>query len=153
MLRLLKRMAKKLPPFKRLLAERDQLREGNWVPPGHFYSPIPLVEELKAREQIIWGEAPRHLPSIDLNEEAQLEMFEELKRYYIDLPFQDKPQPHVRYYFDNTYFCYADAIVLYCMIRHLKPRKIIEIGSGYSSSVILDTNDLFFDGAISCTFV
>ena len=36
---------------------------------------------------------------------------------------------------------------------HRKPRRIIEVGSGYSSCVILDTNDLFFDGSISCTHI
>jgi hypothetical protein len=39
------------------------------------------------------------------------------------------------------------------MIRHLKPRRIIEVGSGYSSCVILDTNELFFRNEIQCTFV
>ena len=39
------------------------------------------------------------------------------------------------------------------MIRHLKPKRIIEIGSGFSSAVMLDTNELFFDGCIECTFI
>jgi len=39
------------------------------------------------------------------------------------------------------------------MIRFLKPKRIIEIGSGYSSCVTLDTNDLFFNGSIDTTFI
>ena len=39
------------------------------------------------------------------------------------------------------------------MIRHLAPRRIVEIGAGFSSAVLLDTNERFFDNAIDCTFV
>jgi hypothetical protein len=39
------------------------------------------------------------------------------------------------------------------MIRYIQPKKIVEIGSVYSSCAILDTNEIFFDNAISCTFI
>lgn len=39
------------------------------------------------------------------------------------------------------------------MIRHVKPRRIIEVGSGYSSCLMLDVNELFFDKSIQCTFI
>jgi hypothetical protein len=39
------------------------------------------------------------------------------------------------------------------MLRYAKPKRIIEIGSGYSSCVILDTNELFFNNSIQCTFI
>jgi hypothetical protein len=39
------------------------------------------------------------------------------------------------------------------MIRHLQPRRIIEVGSGFSSCVTLDTNELFFGGSIETTFI
>jgi hypothetical protein len=153
MFRLIKDVAKRLPYFRRIAWELAQYREAQPFPPGHYYSPIPSQAEVKAREQDIWGTWPRHLPSIDLNEEGQVVLFEELKQYYADLPFGDTPKQGLRYHFECGSFSYSDAIVLYCMIRHLKPRRIIEIGSGYSSVVMLDTNDLFFSKAISCTFI
>jgi hypothetical protein len=39
------------------------------------------------------------------------------------------------------------------MIRFLKPKRIIEIGSGFSSAVMLDTNELFFNNQINLTFI
>jgi Methyltransferase domain len=39
------------------------------------------------------------------------------------------------------------------MLRYLQPQKIVEIGSGYSSAVVLDTNELFLDHRIDCTFI
>jgi predicted O-methyltransferase YrrM len=39
------------------------------------------------------------------------------------------------------------------MIRHSKPKRIIEVGSGYSSAMTLDTNELHFGNSIRCTFI
>jgi hypothetical protein len=39
------------------------------------------------------------------------------------------------------------------MMRFLRPQRIVEVGSGYSSCAILDVNELFFDNAIACTFI
>jgi Methyltransferase domain len=149
----IKKAVKTLPPFRRVFRELEYWRQSQFVPPGHYYSPIPSQEEVKAREQAIWGAVPRNLPSIDLNEEGQIALFNEFKKYYEEMPFEDEPKENLRYYFKNSWFSYTDAIVLHSMIRHLKPRRIIEIGSGFSSAVMLDTNDLFFAGTIACTFV
>src|SRR5947209_8792020 len=137
----------------RLRAENERLRSAPGWPPGHYYSPLPSPEALRTREQAIWGEPPRRLPAIDLNEDGQLALLGQLAGYYRDLPFGDQPQPGLRYHFANPMFGYADAVVLYCLIRHLKPKRVIEVGSGYSSAVMLDTNDLFFGGRIALTFI
>jgi hypothetical protein len=39
------------------------------------------------------------------------------------------------------------------MIRKLNPKRIIEVGSGFSSCVTLDTNELYFNNKIKCDFV
>jgi hypothetical protein len=39
------------------------------------------------------------------------------------------------------------------MIRYLQPKRIIEVGSGYSSAVAMDVNERFFDGEIDCVFI
>lgn len=69
------------------------------------------------------------------------------------MPFKDEKVPGLRYYFLNESYSYSDAIFLYCMIRKLKPKRIIEVGSGFSSCVTLDTNELYFNNQINCTFV
>jgi predicted O-methyltransferase YrrM len=58
------------------------------------------------------------------------------------MPF-GKELPGLRYYFDNDFYSYTDGIILYSMLRHFKPRKIIEVGSGFSSALMLDTKDYF----------
>ncbi|MBV9201990.1 MAG: class I SAM-dependent methyltransferase [Alphaproteobacteria bacterium] len=39
------------------------------------------------------------------------------------------------------------------MLRHAKPRRLIEFGSGFSLCVTLDINRLFFGGEVECTFI
>ena len=124
-----------------------------FAPAGHYYSPIPNLDEIKLREKELFSNPPKNFPGIDLNERAQLETLRLFGAYYREQPFSENKAAKLRYYFKNSAFSYADALVLYCMIRHLKPKRIIEIGSGYSSCVTLDTNELFFDNKIACTFI
>lgn len=122
-------------------------------PPGHFYSPIPSLREVRKREQQIFGPPPSDIPGVELNEAAQLALFQTLTRYYGEQPFGDHQQADRRFFFDNPNFSYGEAVILYCMMRHLRPKRIIEVGSGYSSCAMLDTNERFFDNAVACTFI
>jgi len=122
-------------------------------PPGDFYSPIPDLEEIHRNEAAIWASPPQILEGIDLNERGQLKLLKRFRVFYKELPFSDRKSAALRYHFNNPAFSYSDAIMLYSMIRYAKPRRIIEIGSGFSSCVTLDTNDLFFNGEIATTFI
>jgi predicted O-methyltransferase YrrM len=124
-----------------------------FAPPGHFYSPLPSMEDIKKHAARIWGKNPSRLPGIDLNTEEQLSLAVQFQAFHQDLPFGDQEQEQLRYYYGNNFYPKGDGQTLYHMIRHLTPKNIIEIGSGFSSAVILDTNELFFDNAISCKFV
>lgn len=134
-------------------APGDEPPAYRFAPPGHYLSPIPSLDDVKREEQRLFGHYPRELAGIALNEAAQLSLLDRLRPYYAEQPFPEKKDAARRYFFDNPAYSYSDAILLYCMIRYLKPRRITEIGSGYSSCLTLDTNELFFDDRIACTFV
>ncbi|MFB2771543.1 class I SAM-dependent methyltransferase [Pelatocladus sp. BLCC-F211] len=121
-------------------------------PPGHFYSPIPNLSDVLEKEDLIF-QNKKEFPSIDLREEEQLKMLELLALYYEELPFPEQPSTSSRYYYQNQFFCYSDAIILYAMLRHFKPKKVIEIGSGFSSAVMLDTNETFLANVTNFTFI
>ena len=140
-----------------LRRELDALRQElelyrTWVPPGHVLSPIHSADEVREREKQLYA-IPRTMPEINLNELGQLRLFDELRQYYPEQPFPAVKKDERRYWFENPAYSYSDAILLYCMIRHLRPNQIVEVGSGYSSAAMLDTNELFFDNSISCTFI
>lgn len=120
--------------------------------PGHYYSPlVDTAEFIELRKSTHLIKAS--FPEIGLNEENQLALLKEFKKYYNELPFNEKPSDNLRYYYDNDFFSYSDAIVLFCMIRNFKPKRIIEIGSGFSSALLLDTNQHFFNSEIELTFI
>jgi hypothetical protein len=122
--------------------------------PGHFYSPICNADDLsrhyrdpQARSRTV------DLPGISLNESAQRHLWEQWRPFLAEMPFKATPQPGFRYYFDNQNFGAGDATVLYCMLRYFKPKRLIEIGSGYSSACALDTIDLHLSTGVQCTFI
>ena len=120
---------------------------------GHFYSPIPSLKEVRRNQKQIFA-IPRELPGIDLRDTEQLRLAEVFARdYYPDQPFLDSPTVGLSYFFQNEAFRYCDAIMLHCMLRHFRPRKLVEVGSGYSSCVTLDTNRLFLENSIECLFI
>ncbi len=158
MLTYIKSAIKKLPILNKIESERDNLRTkvavlNKFVPPGHFYSPIPSLEEVQRDEAIIFGSIPSSILGIDLYEEEQLKLLESFVEFYNEMPFKSEKQKGIRYYYENPAYSYSDGILLHCMIRYLKPRKIIEVGSGFSSCMTLDTNELCFDGLIATTFI
>lgn len=122
-------------------------------PPGHHYSPFPDIDEIITKWDSELKNKSRECLGIDLREAAQLELLNKLAVYYADLPFSGDPNPGLRYYFENGFFSHADAIVLFGILRHFRPRKVIEVGSGFSSAVMLDTNDMFLDSSTEFTFV
>ncbi len=76
-----------------------------------------------------------------------------VRDHYGELPFRDSPGDGLRYGYANDQFSYADAIFLYGLMRHLRPRRIVEVGSGHSSTLMLDVNERFLDGAVDLTFI
>jgi Methyltransferase domain len=140
---------------------RDEVRRnrglldtlGPTFPPGHFHSPYPSLDEIDRYAERLWGRHSRELPVIDLNIENQLELLEALSAFHDSLPFPVQPDPKCRYHFENRYYSYGDATVLFSMTRYLKPARIVEVGSGFSSAALLDTNERFFNNAIECIFI
>ena len=120
--------------------------------PGHFYSPVPNLEEVLRREQVIY-DTSRPLLGIDFNDETQLELLGKIKPLLAGAPWTEQAQAGLRFHFDNIYYTWSDALILYGMMRVLRPRRIIEVGSGWSSALMLDTNHLFFDDKITLTFI
>jgi hypothetical protein len=92
-------------------------RAGYHVTPVHYYSPIPDLSRLRE---------PRTsaCPGIDLNRRGQDAMLEVLAPLFADAR---------ACWEDNTYFGLADSAALYAIVRHHRPQKVVEIGSGHST--------------------
>jgi hypothetical protein len=145
---LLRFVADRLPYVGSL---REQLRAAGRFPAGHYHSPIPTLDDVQARLNAhpVGGD----IAGVDLLWTRQTELLNAFTAFYSDLPFPEKRTPGIRYYFNQTVFCYSDAIFLYSFLRHFQPRRIVEIGSGFSSAVMLDTIDRFFDRPVDVTLI
>jgi hypothetical protein len=146
-----------LKQTRKLLAANDKDRPVGTVrhafPPGHYYSPVPDLDELRGREGEVFDRTRTELPGIDLGTDQQLALLPEFAAYAAEQPFTHQPADGRRYGFDNRFFSYGDGMALYCWLRHLKPRRLIGVGSGWSSALILDVNDQFLGGELEYTFI
>jgi hypothetical protein len=118
-------------------------------PAGGFSSPIPSDDDIPASID----KTTKKVAGVDLREDAQLALLEDLGRVYRDMPFGDSATAELRFHLDNEDYSYFDAIVLYTMLRHIKPRRVVAIGSGFSSAVMLDTRDWFLDRDTHLAFI
>jgi hypothetical protein len=134
--------------------EEELARYRSWRPPGDFYSPIPDLSDMEARADVIFDGTLRELPGIESRVPEQVALAEVFRSYYADQPWTPEGgQPDRRYRFENDQFSYSDALFLHFMMRHVKPHRIVEVGSGHSSAAMLDTSELFLDDAVEFTFI
>lgn len=139
---IIEKILNQLPYIKGLKKQVDSFKQNTFVPNGHFYSPVVDQELVRKDETRIWKDLTTpSLEGIDLNVTEQLELLAEFETYYPDIPFHETQTEGSRYYFQNPYYSYTDAITLYCFIRKFRPAKIVEVGSGFSSAAMLDTVD------------
>ncbi len=147
----LKKLLNRLPYISALFNDVVLYKKG--YPPGHYYSPVISPEEVKAKEDYLFTISSNKIPGIELNEEKQMLLLNELFANYPSIPFDHEKQNDLRYYYHNNAYAYSDGIFLNLMMRHFKPKRIIEIGAGYSSVAMMDTNELFFNNSIALTFI
>jgi hypothetical protein len=120
-------------------------RIGITVSPNHYYWPVPDFRELESRK---WP-AEEEPVGLDLAIDKQLDFLQTVvPRYQSEWASDAAPFFSLSYKYSNGYFETVDAEIAYCLVRHYKPRRIVEVGGGYSSRVMaaaLDQN-LKLDG-------
>ncbi len=149
--RALKYLIYKLPYLNKLEKELKQYKTK--YPPGHYYSPVPSIEEITKNEKEIFNIKKKEIDGIDLNEKEQIELLEQCKQLYNEILFEYNKKDGLRYCLNNGNYFDSDAIFLFITIRYFKPDKIIELGCGYSSALMLDINERFFNNKINLTFI
>ena len=113
-------------------------------PFAHYESPYTSKEEYYRYTE---DEAEaKKINDIDFNVDDQYRLLDEFCKI-------EKPQWNQRYSIDNSWFGKASADSLYFMMRYYKPKRIIEIGSGYSTAAMLDVNEQYFDNKIHITSI
>lgn len=135
-----------VPGIRRLLWERDRARYRArkaaraavgaaarrvdlGLAPTDFTSPVPAVPP---PEDPAWG---RELP-FEVDTDTQMAFVEsKLAPYLSELPGGLAPAERLGFRLWNGQYQAGDAELLYALIRHLRPRRVLELGSGYSTLV------------------
>jgi len=156
-------MDKREVVIQALVRERDELKEhcirieglleNTGFPPGHFYSPIVDVKDAQVVREVrerFSGPSPA---GVDIDVPRMRETLRLLTSHHGQFPFSRHPQEPWRFHWDNPYFNAHDASVLFSMLLAFRPKRFIEVGCGHSSCLLLDTNEMFLDGAMSLTLI
>lgn len=141
----------KLPYIKGL--RKDISDYEKWGLPGHFYNPIPNKTEVNQYEYLKESKVSIDDSGVNLNYNFQMNLLNEFKKYYSELNLPEEKNDINRFYFNNPNYSYSDSIFYYSILRKFKPKNVIEIGSGFSSCVLLDTNEFYFNSQIQCEFI
>lgn len=106
------------------------VRQQPYAQPGHFYS--PLTTPADAERAVGWLKLDP--AGVDVHAAAQLDLFNQL------IPAAASYRPD-RYRPGNNQYGAADAAVLHAMLARVQPKRVVEVGSGHSTAVMLDTID------------
>ena len=138
-------------PYVRTL---HKLNSNSKFPAGHFYSSVVSLEDIKKRQDEIWKqEMEEVIPGIELNVDKQKKIVARFAEFYQEMDFPENKIAEKRYFLNNSYYAYGDGIMLYSFLRSFQPKRIIEIGSGFSSALMLDVNEHYFQNTIDITFI
>lgn len=123
---------------------------------GHFYSPVVDTRDIVQRETAIWPPAPQVL-GIDFNDASHARVLDEwFPQYFPDYDYPEELQETAQlssFYTRNSQFSWLDCRTLFVMLRALRPRRMIEVGSGFSSLLTADVNRRFLDNALDFTCI
>ena len=107
-------------------------RVGISLTPNHFYWPVPDLAELEKRDWSIYP-SPAGC-KFDLKQQVEI-AYELASSYGKECRFPEAPHEGT-YHYNNGYFEAVDAEMAYCIARHFKPARVVEIGTGYSTRVL-----------------
>lgn len=103
----------------------------------NFYHPVPDIKDLLQRNVF---QKKSNLPGILFDVEAHFNFLKELSsKYGMECNWPENPSGEKgAYHWHNQSFGFYCASAAHYVIRHFKPKRIIEVGSGNSSKVIID---------------
>ena len=117
-------------------------------PFNHYESPFMPRQDFQLWQKTI---SNGDLDDIDTSQEIQLSFWNRMCDLTNDFFAMISDSIDTRYKKNNQMFCCCDALALYRMIIDYQPERIIEIGSGWSTCLMLDAFDrLKKKTSISC---
>ena len=125
-------------------------------PAGYFYSPIVNPKDLLDKEDQIWPDNPI-IKGINFNDIYHQKVLNEIFPRYISAyqypEFPDETFTDTQYYTQNSQFSWLDSRTLFVLLNHWKPKRMIEVGSGFSSLLTAHVNHNYLEDSINFSCV
>ncbi len=144
------------PILQRLMWADNETREkiqkyGVNVTPINFYSNTPSMDEIRDSFEYKDGDPPYFDESI-FHRETLKETLRGLHGFAheFDPAIEGDEETCEEFFWGNSQFSFSDAMSYYCFVRMKKPRRIVEIGSGFSTLVALEATRRNESGSIYC---
>lgn len=139
----------------RLRLIQDAVQDPRPFRVGHFYSPtLTRAQRTAAADHASREPMPERLPGINTNEEAQWRLLQRLGEVVNPMVSRGTcGKGSTRYTVGNDTYFGNDAVLYEAMLRTFKPKRVIEVGSGQSSALLLDVDERFLGGATAMTFI
>lgn len=121
------------------------------IVPATFYSGIPTLAELDASFEFECANGPYNSPKV-FDRPTMDKFLAEIGAYAdeFDPPVEGDLKNPTEYFWQNPAFSYSDAMAYYCVLRHLKPERVLEVGSGFSTLIALRALKKNGRGKLSC---
>ncbi len=105
---------------------------GYYIRQFHYYEPLPDFSAI-TQEQTL---KRRDSASVNWNLESQIDLVKRLSAYSPEIQkIAEGQSESLKFNFFNEFYFELDAAVYYALLREVKPSKVIEIGSGYSTQI------------------
>jgi hypothetical protein len=134
------------------IVKDEGFQSKTWVPAGHFYSPIADIDLVSTNADRIFNPS-RELPGITLDFDALRQRFSEFQAVATQMDIPEEETAGRRYYFQNPAFSYGDAITYSWILSQARPKRVVEVGSGYSSCLLLDARERLAIDGMTVTFI
>jgi predicted O-methyltransferase YrrM len=125
--------------------------------PGHFYSPVVNPDEAYLIADNLWPKVPHEVLGIDFDPQGHESILrEDFPRFIQDYRYADDEKDAASsndYYTNNSQFGWLDSRALFVLMRKWQPKRIIEVGSGFSSLLMADVNRRFLNDQCEITCV
>ena len=133
--------------------ERQALAANVGFPPGHFYSPLVNISEVTDHMDRLREDEATVFNAINLSIEDMDALWRQLAPHFETSPFPDDRSPAYRFFYNNPSYPWTDAQVYQAMLQVKRPKRLIEVGAGFTSALLLDILDRVPDLDIDVTLI
>ncbi len=114
--------------------------------PGAYYSVIPDTAEVEREARRIFADKkPEDIGAINIDRDGIASFLNRNRSIMAEFNFPENKSVNFRYYTNNIFFNKSDALALFIILRSFAPQRVIEVGSGFSSALMLDVRDRYGD--------